>query len=105
MLTSNIAKTLTQNEGENVIFSRCQIGHPGQEWVGAYTSKSITNYWFPFLKPACYRDKWWVIDIGGHNLRMIAFIEFRDNRMYVKHVVSHAEHDKLTDKYRQTKES
>jgi len=45
-----------------------------------------------------------VIDIGGNNLRMIAFIEFRDNRMYVKHIVTHADYDKLTEKYRQRKE-
>jgi mRNA interferase HigB len=59
---------------------------------------------FPSLDNFKYRDKWWVIDIGGNNLRLIAFIEFRDNRMYVKHIVSHAEYDKLTDKYRKTKE-
>ena len=46
-----------------------------------------------------YKDKWWVIDIGGNNLRLIAFITFRDNRMYVKHIVSHAEYDKLCKKY------
>ncbi|WP_310597138.1 type II toxin-antitoxin system HigB family toxin [Aeromonas aquatica] len=59
---------------------------------------------FPSLDNFKYRDKWWVIDIGGNNLRMIAFIEFRDNRMYVKHIVSHADYDKLTDKYRRNKE-
>ena len=46
-----------------------------------------------------YKDKWWVIDIGGNNLRLIAFIAFSDNRMYVKHIVSHAEYDKLCKKY------
>ncbi|GAA0463634.1 type II toxin-antitoxin system HigB family toxin [Aeromonas salmonicida] len=59
---------------------------------------------FPSLDNFKYRDKWWVIDIGGNNLRLIAFIEFRDNRMYVKHIVSHAEYDKLTEKYRRNKE-
>lgn len=51
-----------------------------------------------------YRDKWWVLDIGGNNLRLIAFIQFRDKRMYVKHIVSHAEYDALTKTYRETKE-
>ncbi|MEV3830129.1 type II toxin-antitoxin system HigB family toxin [Aeromonas allosaccharophila] len=59
---------------------------------------------FPSLDNLKYRDKWWVIDIGGNNLRMIAFIEFRDNRMYVKHIVSHSEYDKLTEKYLKNKE-
>jgi mRNA interferase HigB len=59
---------------------------------------------FPSLDNFKYRDKWWVIDIGGNNLRLIAFIEFRDNRMYVKYISSHAEYDRLTDKYRRNKE-
>ena len=32
---------------------------------------------------------------------MIAFIEFRDNRVFVKHIVTHAEYDKLCKKYAQ----
>lgn len=54
---------------------------------------------FPSLDNFRYKDKWWVIDIGGNNLRLLAFIEFRDNRMYVKHIVTHAEYDKLCKKY------
>ena len=54
---------------------------------------------FPSLDNFKYKKKWWVIDIGDNNLRMIAFIEFRDNRMYVKHIVTHAEYDKLCKKY------
>ncbi|MFT6915581.1 MAG: mRNA interferase HigB [Motiliproteus sp.] len=54
---------------------------------------------FPSLDNFKYKDKWWVIDIGGNNLRLIAFIEFRDNRMYVKHIVHHSEYDKLCKRY------
>ena len=46
-----------------------------------------------------YKDKWWVIDIAGNNLRLVAFIEFRDNRMYVKHIVNHTEYNKLCKRY------
>lgn len=56
---------------------------------------------FPSLDNFKYKDKWWVIDIGGNNLRLIAFIAFRDNRMYVKHIVTHAEYDKLCRRYAQ----
>lgn len=59
---------------------------------------------FPSLDNFKYRDKWWVIDIGGNNLRMIAFIEFRDNRMYVKHIVNHSEYEDLTRAYHRKKE-
>lgn len=46
-----------------------------------------------------YKDKWYVLDIGGNNIRLLAFIEFRHNRMFVKHIVSHAEYDKLCKRY------
>lgn len=55
---------------------------------------------FPSLDNFKYRDKWWVLDIGGNNLRLIAFIEFRDQRMYVRHIVPHAEYDRLCRHYR-----
>jgi mRNA interferase HigB len=54
---------------------------------------------FPSLDNFRYKDKWWVIDIGGNNLRLIAFIEFRDQRMYVRHITTHSEYDKLCKKY------
>ena len=54
---------------------------------------------FPSLDNFKYKDKWWVIDIGGNNLRLIAFIEFQDNRLYVKHIATHSEYDKLCKKY------
>ena len=47
-----------------------------------------------------YKDKWWIIDIGGNNLRMLAFIEFRHNRIYVKYIVTHQEYDLQCKKYR-----
>ena len=50
---------------------------------------------FPSLDNFKYRDKWWVIDVGGNNLRVIAFIQFVHNRIYVKHIVTHAQYDKI----------
>lgn len=50
-----------------------------------------------------YKDRWRVIDIGGNNLRLIAFIDFRDQRVYVKHIVTHAEYDKLCKRYAKEK--
>ncbi len=57
---------------------------------------------FPSLDNFKYKDKWWVLDVGGNNLRLISFIQFVNKRMYIKHIVSHAEYDKLTEKYRRT---
>ncbi len=66
---------------------------------GDFDSPNALRTLFPSLDNFKYKDKWWVIDIGGNNLRLIAFIEFRDNRMYVKHIVPHAEYDKLCKRY------
>ncbi len=50
-----------------------------------------------------YKDKWWVLDVGGNNLRILAFIQFVNQRMYIKHIVNHADYDELTAKYRSEK--
>ncbi|WP_292275044.1 type II toxin-antitoxin system HigB family toxin [Marinobacter sp.] len=54
---------------------------------------------FPSLDNFKYKDKWWVLDVGGNNLRVLAFIQFVNKRMYIKHIVNHADYDKLTKKY------
>ena len=54
---------------------------------------------FPSLDNFKPKDKWWVIDVGGNNLRVIAFIQFINQRIYVKHIVTHAEYDKLNKRY------
>ena len=66
---------------------------------GDFRSPEALRKVFPSLDNFKHKKKWWILDIGGHNLRLMAFIEFRDNRMYVKHIVTHAEYDKLCKKY------
>ena len=51
-----------------------------------------------------YREKWWVIDVGGGNLRVMFFADFERGKIFIKHITTHAEYDKLTDFYRRTKE-
>lgn len=55
---------------------------------------------FPSLDNFKYKDKWWIIDIGGNHLRMMAFVQFAQNRIYVKHIVSHTEYYRLCEQYR-----
>lgn len=57
---------------------------------------------FPSLDNFKYNDRWWVLDVGGNILRVIAFIQFVNGRIYIKHIVNHADYDKLTEKYRKT---
>jgi mRNA interferase HigB len=67
---------------------------------GNFSSPEDLRKLFPSLDNFKHKKKWWVLDVGGNNLRLLAFIEFRDNRMYVKHITTHAEYDKLCKKYR-----
>jgi len=51
-----------------------------------------------------YRAKWWVINIGGNNLRMMFFADFIAQRIFIKHIVTHAAYDKWVKYYRENKE-
>ena len=55
---------------------------------------------FPSLDNFKYKDKWYVIDIGGNHLRLIAFIEFTGSKCFIKHIVTHKEYDEITNQYR-----
>ncbi|MBW2478256.1 MAG: type II toxin-antitoxin system HigB family toxin, partial [Deltaproteobacteria bacterium] len=58
---------------------------------------------FPLLDNFKYLDKWLVIDIGGNNLRLVMCILFKAQMVYVKHILTHPEYEKLTDQYRRKK--
>lgn len=58
----------------------------------------------PSLDNFKYRSKWWAIDVGGNNLRIVAYINFVNKRFYVKHIVTHSEYDKLNRYYRENKQ-
>ena len=47
-----------------------------------------------------YLDNAYVIDIAGNNIRLIAIIFFKTQKLFVKYVVDHKEYDKLTKRYR-----
>lgn len=66
---------------------------------GAFSSSDEMRKVFPSLDNFKYRDKLWVIDVGGSNLRLITFVQFVQNRMYVKHISTHAEYDKICKRY------
>lgn len=58
---------------------------------------------YPSLDNFKYNDRWWVLDVGGNNLRIMAFIQFVNRRVFIKHIVNHPDYDKLTAKYRKDK--
>ncbi|MDY7559531.1 type II toxin-antitoxin system HigB family toxin [Pseudomonas sp. 10B1] len=45
------------------------------------------------------RTGWYVIDIGGNNLRLIAAIDFVKHLVFVKHIYSHAEYARANKWY------
>ena len=47
-----------------------------------------------------YLDHGYVIDVGGNNLRILAVIYFNGQKLFVRHIVTHKEYDKLCDRYR-----
>lgn len=69
-----------------------------------YTSPDDMKKRFASLDRMKYREKWWVIDVGGGNLRVMFFADFERGKIFIKHITTHAEYDKLTDFYRRTKE-
>ena len=66
---------------------------------GKFDSPEAMRQVFPSMDNFKYRKKWWVIDVAGNHLRIIAYIHFTQNRMYVKHILTHAEYDRLCWRY------
>ncbi|WP_244859990.1 type II toxin-antitoxin system HigB family toxin [Nitrosococcus oceani] len=66
---------------------------------GSFSSPSELRIVFPSLDNFKHKKRWWAIDIGGNNLRLIAAIQFVHQHVYVKHIVTHAEYDRLNSRY------
>jgi mRNA interferase HigB len=62
------------------------------------TPEELNNI-FSSLDNFKYKDKWYVIDVAGNNIRLMAFIEFRTGKMFVKHIINHSDYDKLCERY------
>ncbi|AFJ45211.1 type II toxin-antitoxin system HigB family toxin [Shimwellia blattae] len=69
-----------------------------------YRSPDEMRMQFPSLDRMKLREKWWVIDVGGGQLRVMFFADFERGKLFIKHISTHAEYDKLTDYYRRNKE-
>lgn len=67
--------------------------------TGSFQTPGELRKVFSTLDNFKHKDKWWVLDIGGNNLRLLAFIEFKHQRVYIKHIVTHADYDKLCKRY------
>ena len=72
---------------------------------GTFKTPDELRQVFPSLDNFKYLDRWWVIDISGNHLRLLAFIDFELNRLNARHIVTHAVYDKLTNKYRKNRKN
>ena len=70
---------------------------------GSFGSAAELKNVFPSLDNLKDKKNWWVIDIGGNSLRLIAKFLFDVKRAYVKYIVSHAEYDKILDRIKRGK--
>lgn len=57
---------------------------------------------YPSLDRMKYRNKWWVIDLQGNHIWVLFFADFERGKIFIKHICSHAEYDKLIKKYRES---
>ncbi len=71
---------------------------------GTFNNPEKLKQIFPSLDNFKYKEKWYVIDISGNNLRIMAMVLFTNQKFYVKHIVTHAEYNKLCRKYRKEKQ-
>lgn len=80
-------------------------------WTKHPKAKSPLQAWFTRTKVAAWHSfedvkadfgsadqvgRLTVFDIGGNNYRLIAHIHFNRGKVYVRHVLTHAEYDKET---------
>ncbi len=55
---------------------------------------------FSSLDNLKYKDTYYVINVAGNHLRIIMAIIFKTGTIFIKHIVTHAEYDKLVERYR-----
>ena len=78
------------------------VTHKALEKGEFKTPDALSNV-FPSLDNFKYKDKWYVVDIGGNNLRLLMAVQFVHQGVYVKQIVTHGEYDALTDKAKRGK--
>lgn len=69
---------------------------------GSYASPDELKQVFPSLDRMKFREKWWVIDVGGNALRILFFADFKKSKIFIKHISTHSEYSKLINYYRST---
>ena len=101
---TNLCKDGTVYQNYNLESNAAMLLADGYKPVAEMPAPDEMKKRFASLDRMKYREKWWVIDVGGGNLRVMFFADFERGKIFIKHITTHAEYDKLTDFYRRTKE-
>ncbi|WP_342355583.1 type II toxin-antitoxin system HigB family toxin [Rosenbergiella collisarenosi] len=70
---------------------------------GDFKSPDELKKAFPSLDRMKYKERWWVIDVRGGNIRIMLKIDFPTQTVYVKHITNHTDYDKLIAGFRSEK--
>jgi mRNA interferase HigB len=88
------------------VITEKRIREAATKWPRAATAQ---DHWYQLVKgskpsdfaamralfPAVDKvDEFHVFDIGGNKLRLIAFVRYRSQKLYIKHVLDHREYDR-----------
>ncbi|MEO4012750.1 MULTISPECIES: type II toxin-antitoxin system HigB family toxin [Pseudomonas] len=88
------------------VISEKRIREAKTKWPNTATA---LDYWYPLAKGSKPSDfaamraifpavdkvgEHHVFDIGGNKLRLIAFVRYRSQKLYIKHVLDHREYDR-----------
>ncbi len=80
-----------------------------QFWERHPDSKTALTRWFKIVQQTEFRsfaelraafptadkvDEWIVFNIGGNKYRLIASVHFNREKVYIRHVLTHAEYDR-----------
>jgi mRNA interferase HigB len=80
-----------------------------QFWERYPDSKTALARWFKIVQQTGFRnfvelraafptadkvDDWMVFNIGGNKYRLIASVHFNRGKVYIRHVLTHAEYDR-----------
>lgn len=64
-----------------------------------FTSPEQMRQVFPSLDNFKYEDRWWVIDVGGNHLRIVFYIDFVRQRVFVKAILTHTQYERFTARF------
>jgi mRNA interferase HigB len=90
---TDAAKKFPQHEQELL-----ELG--GMIHKGYFKTPQSLRTLFPSLDNFKYLDKYYVLNLGHNELRLVALIFFESQKFYIRHIYTHREYDLFTAMHR-----